>query len=173
MPGDCRTVDFSFGPQRAVNIGYALSGAACLLLLGFLLLRRRDRRATVRAVPREPGDSGLRRRPLAAAAALALPLAAVVAFVFALRAGAVAFPLLTLLLWRGAALDRLLAAAGALLLVAVPLVYLVFPPDDLGGHNSSYASELLGAHWFAVAAFVLLALALWRMLAARGRGNIH
>ena len=60
-----------------------------------------------------------------------------------------------------------------LLLVAVPLLYLVFPPDDLGGHNSSYASEALAAHWFAVAAFVLLALALWRMLAASGRGNIH
>jgi hypothetical protein len=90
-----------------------------------------------------------------------------VAFVFALRAGAVAFPLLTLLLWRGASLGRLLAAAGALLLVAVPLVYLVFPPDDLGGHNSSYATELLGAQWLAVAAFVLLALSLWRMLAGR------
>jgi hypothetical protein len=173
VPADCRTVDFSFAPQRAVTIGYALSGAVCLVLLGFLLLRRRERRATVRALPREPGDTGLRRRSLATAAALALPLAAVVAFVFALRAGAVAFPLLTLLLWRGAPLGKLLAAAGALLLVAVPLVYLVFPPDDLGGHNSSYAGETLAAHWFAVGAFVLLALALWRMLAGRGRGSIH
>jgi hypothetical protein len=164
VPADCRNVDFNFAPQQAVNIGYALSGVACLLLLGFMLLRRRERRVTVRALPRAPSDTGLRRRPLAVAAALALPLAALVAFVFALRAGAVAFPLLTLLLWRGAALDRLLAAAGALLLVLVPLVYLVFPPDDLGGHNSSYAGELLGAQWLAVAAFVLLALSLWRML---------
>jgi hypothetical protein len=167
VPADCRTVDFSFAPQRAVNIGYLLSGAACLLLLGFLLLRRRERRVTVSALPREPAENGLRRRPLAVAAALALPFAAAVAFFFALRAGAVAFPLLTFLLWRGATLDRLLAAAGALLAIVVPLVYLLFPPDDLGGHNSSYAGELLGAHWVAVAAFVLLAIALWRMLAGR------
>ena len=163
-PGDCRDVEFAFAPQGVVHIGYALSGAACLLLLLFLVVRRRERRPVVRAVPHEPGTTGLRPRPLAPAAAVALPLAAGVAFVFALRAGAVAFPLLTLLLWRGATLDRLLAAAGALLLVVVPLVYLVFPPDDLGGHNSSYAGELLGAQWVAVAAFVLLAISLWRML---------
>jgi hypothetical protein len=173
VPGECRAVEFRFAPQTAVNVGYLLSGAACLLLLGYLLLRRRERRPIVRAVPREPGSSGLRRRPLAIAAAIALPLAAVVGFVFALRAGAVAFPLLTLILWRGAALEHLLAAAGGLLLVAVPVAYAVFPPDDLGGHNSSYATELLGAQWLAVAAFVLLAIALWRMLAGRGRGGIH
>jgi hypothetical protein len=167
VPADCRTVDFSFGPQRAANIGYLLSGGACLVLIAVLLLLRRQRRPAVRAVPREPGSAGLRRRPFAVAAALALPLAAIVAFVFALRAGALAFPLLTLLLWRGASLEWLLAAAGALLAIVVPLVYLLFPPDDMGGHNSSYASELLGAHWVAVAAFVLLVSALWRMLAGR------
>jgi MYXO-CTERM domain-containing protein len=37
----------------------------------------------------------------------------------------------------------------------------------MGGHNSSYAADALGAHWVAVAAFVLLALALWRMLRRR------
>ena len=109
------------------------------------------------ALPREPGRTGLRPRPLVVAAAIAFPLAAVVAFVFALRAGAVAFPLLTFLFWRGASLGRLLGAAGALLVVVVPAVYALFPPDDLGGHNSSYATELLGAHWIAVAAVVLLA----------------
>ena len=165
-PSDCRDVEFAFAPQRAVHIGYALSGAACVLLLLFLVVRRRERRPVERGLPREPGITGLRPRPLALAAAVALPLAAAVAFVFALRAGAVAFPLLTLLLWRGATLGRLLAAAGALLAVVVPLLYLLFPPDDLGGHNSSFAGELLGAQWVAVAAFVLLALALWRMLRA-------
>ncbi len=167
VPADCHEVAFSFAPQRAVDVGYALSGGACLLLLGFLVLRRSRRRPFVRALPRAPGATGLRGRPLVAAVALALALAAVVAFVFALRAGAVAFPLLVLLFWRGASLERLLRAAGALLLVAVPAAYALFPPDDLGGHNSSYATELIGAHWVSVAAFVLLALALWRMLAGR------
>jgi hypothetical protein len=113
------------------------------------------------------------RRPPARAVALALALASVVAFVFALRAGAVAFPLLALILWRGASVAALLAAAGALLAVVVPVLYLAFPPDDLGGHNSSYAAAALGAHWVAVGALVLLALALWRMLAGRARGTIH
>ena len=163
-PADCEAVEFEFAPQTAVNAGYIASGAACLLLLGFLVLRRGHRRPLARVSPRAPGAAGLRRRPLAAAAALALPLAAVVAFVFALRAGAAAYPLLTLLLWRGIALDRLLGAAGALLAVAIPLVHLLFPPGDLGGHNSSFAGELLGAHWIAVGAFGLLAISLGLML---------
>jgi hypothetical protein len=112
-------------------------------------------------------------RPPARALVLALTIAAAVAFLFALRAGAVAFPLLALVLWRGASVGALLAAAGALLAVVVPAIYLAFPPRDLGGHNSSYAAEVLGAHWVAVAAFVLLALALWRMVAGRTRGSIH
>ena len=86
------------------------------------------------------------------AAAIALPLAAVVAFVFALRAGAVAFPLLTILFWRGASVAGLIRTAAALLLLAVPALYLLFPADDLGGHNSSYATETIAAHWAAVAA---------------------
>jgi hypothetical protein len=57
--------------------------------------------------------------------------------------------------------------------VAVPAIYVVFPPNDLGGHNSSYPAEVIGAHWVAVAAFVLLVLALWRMVAGRTRGSIH
>ena len=143
------------------------------MLLLFLVLRRAKRRPFAHALPREPGRAGLRPRPLPAAAALALPLATIVALVFALRAGAVAFPLLTLLFWRGASLGWLLGAAGALLALAVPAAYALFPPDDLGGHNSSYATELLGAHWIGVAAVVLLALGLSRMLPGRRRRSIH
>jgi hypothetical protein len=173
VPAGCKAVEFSFAPQRAVELGYLFSGGACVVLLVFLLLRRAQRRPFVRSLPREPGRAGLRGRPLVAAASIALPLAAVVGFVFALRAGAVAFPLLTLLFWRGASLGRLLGAAGALLAIAVPAAYALFPPDDLGGHNSSYATELLGAHWIAVAAVVLLALGLSRMLSGSGRRSIH
>jgi hypothetical protein len=172
VPADCEAVEFSFAPQRAVEAGYVLSGGACLLLIFFLVLRRAHRRPFVHVLPREPGQTGLRPRPLLVAGAIGLPLAAAVAFVFALRAGAVAFPLLTFFFWRGASLGRLLGTAGALLVVAVPLAYAIFPPDDLGGHNSSYATELIGAHWIAVAAVVLLAISLSRMLAGRRRRSI-
>jgi hypothetical protein len=54
--------------------------------------------------------------------------------------------------------------AGALLAVVVPLLYVVFPGDDRGGYDTRYAIEHLGAHWVAVVAFVLFALALARTL---------
>jgi hypothetical protein len=168
-PG-CSEVRFEFGPERAVRAGYALSGAACVGLLALLLLRRGRRRggrtshAGVRGLPLAP-------RPLVHAAPVALVLALVVAFVFALRAGAVAFPLLTLILWRGASIAALVGVASLLLGVVVPLLYVAFPPEDFGGYNSGYAGEALAAHWVAVAAFVLLALALWRLLAGRESAN--
>ena len=184
VAADCRDVRFEFGPERVVRAGYALSGAACLALLLLLVVRRRARGSTPRArgAPGQPPPAQrgpatpelpLAPRPPVRALALALAIASVVAFVFALRAGAVALPLLALLFWRGASVTALLATAGALLVVVVPVLYLAFPPDDLGGHNSSYAAEALGAHWVAVGALVLLALALWRMLAGRARGSIH
>jgi hypothetical protein len=169
---DCRDVRFEFGPERVVRAGYALSGAACLVLLVLLLVRRRARGPLVRPAARR-GEVPLPPRPPARALALALAVASGVAFVFALRAGAVALPLLAVLFWRGASVTALLTGAGALLVVVVPVLYLVFPPEDLGGHNSSYPAEALGAHWVAVGALVLLGLALWRMLAGRARGTIH
>ena len=172
VEADCRDVRFEFGPERAVRAGYALSGAACLGLLALLLVGRRRRGPAPRPAARRAGLP-LAPRPLGRAAALALAIASVVGFVFALRAGAVALPVLFLLFWRGASITVLVATAGALLAVVVPVLYLAFPPDDLGGHNSSYATEALGAHWVSVAALVLLALALWRMLAGRTRRTIH
>ena len=47
-PVDCREVDLSFAPQRAVTAGYAVSALACPALLGLLLVggtRRRRRPA--------------------------------------------------------------------------------------------------------------------------------
>jgi hypothetical protein len=172
VPATCRDVSFEFGPERTVRAAYLLSGLACLGLL-LLLLAGRRRRATPPRVPAAAAESPLPARPFARAAMLAAAIAAVVAFVFALRAGAVAFPLLTILLWRGASVSTLIAVAGGLLAVVVPALYVVFPPDDLGGQNSSFAAEALGAHWVSVAALVLLALALWRLIAARPRAGIH
>jgi hypothetical protein len=74
--------------------------------------------------------------------------------------------------WRGVGARALTLAAGALLVVAVPAIYLLFMPDDRGGYNGDYANDLLAAHWVGVAGFVLLALALWRMLStARARSG--
>jgi hypothetical protein len=51
--------------------------------------------------------------------------------------------------------------------VAVPAAYLLFEPEDRGGYAPRYASDLIGAHWLATAALVLLALALWRIVSGR------
>ena len=87
------------------------------------------------------------------------------AALIALRAG----PLLLLAVALVARLGigaRPLHLAGTLLLALVPAVYVLFPPRDRGGFNFDYASELVGAHWLAVAALVLIALGLWRTLSA-------
>ena len=41
----------------------------------------------------------------------------------------------------------------------LPAIYLLFPPDDAGGFNSEFAADLTGAHWVAVAVWVLFAVA--------------
>jgi heme/copper-type cytochrome/quinol oxidase subunit 2 len=103
------------------------------------------------------------------AAAIALGVAGVVAGLFGLRAGAVAAPVLALLLWRGAGVPLLFAAAGLLLAVVVPLVYILFPVENRNGFNPAYAVENVEAHWVVVAAWVLLAVALWRILSTASR----
>ena len=74
------------------------------------------------------------------------------------------FPLLTLILWRGAG-ARLLTAACALLLgVAVPLLYLIETPINRGGYNFEYSLQTLDAHWVTEGALVLLMVACWRAI---------
>jgi hypothetical protein len=102
--------------------------------------------------------------PLARAAAVAFAATVPLAFLFAARSSIAIFPVLTLILWRGVGAAPLTAGAAALLGVAVPLIYLVWPPTDRGGYNFEYSSDLLGAHWVAVAALILLMLACWRAL---------
>jgi arabinofuranan 3-O-arabinosyltransferase len=91
----------------------------------------------------------------------------VLGFVFALRAGAVIAPLTTLVLWRAIGPRTLILAAGGLLGLVVPAIYMLFSPTDRGGFNFDYAHDLLGAHWVAVGALTLLMLALGRTLAAQ------
>ena len=161
-------MDFAFAPGRVAAWAGIASGLVCLVLLALLVaLRTRRRLAAMDAgfwaasEPPAPRLSAPGRRGGAA-----WPRRAVLGFMFALRAGAVLGPLVGLLLWRGARPRELALAAGVLLAVVVPAVYLLFPPTSFGGANSSYASDLLGAHWVAVGAVALLGLA----LAAHARG---
>jgi hypothetical protein len=182
----CHDVSFAFAPQRAVDWGYAIGALACLVLLVILLLGRRARARAGRGTPPPPRagmpDPGTRPAPMpvddrpwrlpARRALLAgLAAAAVFGFVFALRAGVVIGPAVALVMWRGVSPRALITAAGALLAIAVPALYLVFPATDRGGYDTAYPVQRLGAHWVAVAALVLLILALARTLSLNRRGD--
>jgi hypothetical protein len=161
QPG-CRRASFSFGPQRAVDWGYAIGALACLVLLGLMLLRR-PRTAPATSDPL-PAEDRTWRLPLVRALAAGLAAAVVFGFVFALRAGVVIGPVTALVLWRGINPRQMITIAGALLAIAVPAIYLIFPATDRGGYGPAYPVERLGAHWVTVAAVVLLILALARSL---------
>lgn len=159
-PASCRDVRFAFAAQTPVNAGYAISALACLLLLVLLAIRRPGP-ATLDEAPWAP-TAPPGRLSLPRALAVAAPLAAVLGFVFALRAGVALFPVLTFVLWRGVRW-RTLALAGGGLLALEPAIYLAFMPTERGdGYNFNYPLDLVGAHWVAVAGVVLLGLSLWR-----------
>ncbi len=169
-PAGCRDVSFAFSPQSTVNLGYLISGVVALAL-GLLLILIRPPAGPVRA-RLEPlldlGASGAARRRLALprAAALAVALGVLLGFVFAKRAGLAIAVGLFVIFWRGYGPRALAAAAGAVLLVAVPVAYLVTDPRNQGGYNFNYSVELIGAHWLGVAAVILLGLAVWMTLSA-------
>jgi hypothetical protein len=165
-PADCKDVAFTYGPQRAAKVGYAISAGVCALLLAFLLLglRRRPPRP-VAAPPLLPPLRAPRRLALPRAAALALVLTVPLALLFAKRTSVVIFPLLTLILWRGASARLLTAGAALLLGVAVPLLYLIENPINRGGYNFEYSLQTINAHWVTEGALVLLMVACWRTIA--------
>jgi arabinofuranan 3-O-arabinosyltransferase len=171
-PSDCRDVAFTFAPQGGVRLGYAVSAAVCLVLLAFLVagwfVARRRRPAAVGPPPLLPEDRP-ERLPLSRAAAVAFLPTLLLAFLFAARSAVVIFPILTLILWRGAGSRLLTGVAAALLGVAVPILYVIYSPRDRGGFNFEYSIELIWAHWVGVAALILLMIACWRMLAAARR----
>ena len=162
-PASCRDVRFAFAPQRPVNWAYALSALACLLLLGFLVARRPGPETLRAAAPVAPSDAPPERLALPRAAAIGAAIAIALGFLFAIRAGVALFPVVTFVLWRGIG-ARTLALVAAGLLALEPAIYLLFTPEDKGGYNSNYPVALIGAHWVAVAAVVLLGLSLWRTL---------
>jgi hypothetical protein len=73
--------------------------------------------------------------------------------------------MLALILRHGLGPRRLSLAAGALLGVAVPILYFAVPTKDKGGYGTNVPIERIAAHWVAVAAVVLLLIALWREIA--------
>jgi hypothetical protein len=166
-PG-CRSVHFAFGPSRLALIGYVLSaiaGGLCLLVLLLAALRRSRRSSAAPSAHTHRADAPPP-RPLPAlrAGALAVPAALGFGFVFGIRAGIVALPIAAVLLWRAVPTKRIILAAGGLLVLGVPLLYVLEAPSPAGGNHAGYAAEHLTAHWVAVAAFGLLALALCREL---------
>jgi hypothetical protein len=173
-PG-CRRVAFRFAPQDAVRAGHWVGGAVCALLVAILLLRRPRRRQEPGEPADLPVDDGRAGWPVRAAVLAGLAAGAVFGFVFALRAGAAIAPAVALILWRGWSPRALILAAGGLLVLVVPALYLLFPGEDRGGYDTEFAVDHLGAHWVTVAAVTLLLVALARTLstairASRARG---
>jgi hypothetical protein len=173
-PG-CRNVAFRFAPQRAVDAGYWIGGAACLALLALILFRRPPRRRGEPEPEPEPEDLPLddapRPWPGRAAALAGLVAGGVLGFAFALRAGVVIAPAVALILWRGWTPRTLIVAAAGLLVVVVPALYLIIPGRDRGGYDTRYAVEHVAAHWVTVAAVVLLIVALWQTVSTASRAS--
>jgi hypothetical protein len=172
-PAGCRNVSFAFGPQSTVDLGVLVSGVAALVL-ALLLVLTRPPGDPVRGRERPLLDpaalaAARGRMPLARAATAAVILGVVLGFVFAKRAGVGIALGLFVVLWRGYGPRTLAAAAGVLLLVAVPIAYLVGDPRNQGGYNFNYSVELIGAHWLGVAAVIMLGLSLWMTVAAARR----
>jgi hypothetical protein len=161
----CTSVSFAFAPNRVLLWSDAISLVACLAMLALLVARRpRAVAASLAPLP----DAPARRWPLAPALGAGVAAALVLGFVFALRAGAVLGPLVFLVLWRGVSARTLALAAGAALLVAVPVAHLAVGLPDVG-YQTNYAVRRIAEHWLAVGAVCALGAALWRMLSARPR----
>jgi hypothetical protein len=153
-------VSFAFVPNRALIAADVISLVACLVLLALLVVRRpRAGPASLAPLPDAPARAWPLRRALAAGIAAGL----VLGFVFALRAGAVLGPLTFLVLWRGVSARTLALAAGAGLLVALPVLHLaVGLPEE--GFDTNYAVERIAEHWLVVGAMCALGGALWLTL---------
>jgi hypothetical protein len=167
VPAGCRAAEMAFAPDGLVRAGYLVSLPVLLVLLALLVLRRPPRAAP--EPPPELPEASSHRLPVRRAAFLALLAGAVLGFVFAARAAPLIAAGTFLILWRGVGVRGLVAAAGALLLVAVPVLTLAIGVEDRGGYNPEYAQVRIAVHWVTVAAVILLALALARVLGAARR----
>lgn len=177
----CRDVRFAFAPDKPVHWLQVFSALACAALLLVALRsprRTRDRHAqhadpdaADRAFEYLGGPDPLRGPgvPVRAALLYGLAAGAVLGFCFSLRAGVAIAVGVTAITYFGLRARALVLAAGVLLVIVVPAVYLLFSAEDKGGYNPGYAGEHIGAHWVGVAAYVLLVVALLQVL-SRARG---
>jgi membrane protease YdiL (CAAX protease family) len=156
----------AFAPDRLVRTGYAVSAVVLVLLLAMLALRRPPPAA---APPPRVADHGVPVLPARRAAVMALAAGAVLGFVFAARVAPPIALATYVVLRRGTGARALASAAGALLVVVVPVLTLAIPVRNRGGYNPEYAQSRIAVHWVAVAAVVLLILALARELGAARR----
>jgi hypothetical protein len=168
-PG-CRRVSFTYAPQHTALLAEILSGLACLLALLLLLVRRAPAVERAPSGDLAPADAP-RRIALPRALACGLAVALVLGFVLSVRAGLVVFAATTVVAWAGVGARRLVLAAAALLVVAVPASYLLTHADNHGGYDFNYAVEHIAGHWLAVAALVLLAAAAIRTVLVARRGS--
>jgi hypothetical protein len=151
-----------------VRLGYLVSAPILLAILLLLALRRAPRGPRADPAPLPAGDRPARLAILPAAAA-ALAIGAVLGFVFALRTGPPIAVAAFLVLRYGVGPRPLVAAAGALLLVAVPVLTLLVGAENRGGYNPEYPVDRIAVHWVTVAAVVLLVFALARVLSTATR----
>jgi arabinofuranan 3-O-arabinosyltransferase len=163
LPPGCSVVALRFGPDRAVRLGYLVSAPVLLAILLLLALRRPPDGARADLTPLPAGGRPRRLAPLPAAAA-ALAVGAGLGFVFALRTAPPIAVAAFLVLRYGVGPRALVAAAGVLLLVAVPVLTLLVPAANRGGYNPEYPVDRIAVHWATVAAVVLLIFALGRVL---------
>jgi arabinofuranan 3-O-arabinosyltransferase len=162
----CERAEMRFAPDSLVRAGYLVSLPFLLAMLGLVVVRRPPE---PEPMPDELPEPRAERLPVGRAAALALLAGAALGFVFAARATPLIALGTFLILWRGVGVRRLVAAAGGLLLVAVPVLTLAIGVKDRGGYNPEYAQVRIAVHWVAVAAVILLVLALARVLGAARR----
>jgi hypothetical protein len=179
----CKTARMYFVPQTTVNTAYAISALAGLILLAVALglraparlrrrvsgrvrvpvgVRRRLPRAVPAGVPAAPrwiprvrGEDPLRIASWPVTLGLTVLVGLVTAGVFAARFAVVAAPVTLVLLRVGFNARRLLALA-ALLIAAVPVLYLANPAHNFGGYDFDYGLHYLTAHWLAAGALCLL-----------------
>jgi hypothetical protein len=172
VSADCREARFDFRPQRLANVGYYVSGAACIGMLGLLLvplLRRRRATGSFAAAVEEVAlqepqyvGGGIRDPIVRPGLVLSLTAGVAVAllsgFLFGLRAGAALGPAAAVLLMIGVNARRLLAL-GALALATIPIIYLVHPAARLNNLSFDFATHYVAAHWAGVAAVWCIAAA--------------
>jgi hypothetical protein len=163
----CANVRFAFAANGPVHLLQLLSALAALLLLALAVVPRKSsaRAPVADDLPEPPPRTTSLRRALT----LGLLAGAVLGFCFSLRSGVAIFAGVTLISWLGIGPRLLVLTAGALLTVAVPALYLLFPAQDYGGYSPGYASDHIAPHWVGVAAFTLLAVALAQTLSTASR----